>query len=93
VVSRIAAKLANGQVRPVVGPTGAIAFIGITDQERDDVTDACIFRRVMATGSALAKLAIQRAEQLAGRSVNRQAVALGHHAHEHGGHLHWHDHK
>jgi hypothetical protein len=45
----------------------------------------------MATGSAMAKTAIARAEALAGRSVNRQAVAQGHHSHDGG--ATWHQHK
>lgn len=94
VVARLAAGLMGKRIKPIIGPTGAIAFQGLTDAERDGVTDNCIFRRLMATGPALAKQEIARAEQLAGRSVNRQAVAHGHHAHSdgHGG-LTWHTHK
>jgi hypothetical protein len=91
VVAKVGAKLASGQVRVKVGPTGAVALEGITDQERDDVTDACIYRRIMASGTALAKMAFQRAEQLAGRTVNRQSLAHGHHSHDGG--VTWHDHK
>ena len=87
-LARLSADLVAGRVKPVIGPTGAIAFQGWTDRAR--VSDGCAFRLTMATGSALAKQAIAKAELLAGRSVNRQAVAAGHHAHEHGGHLHWH---
>ena len=68
--------------------TGAIAFSGMTDSEKDGCTDACIYRRIMATGTVVAKLAIARAEQLAGRAVNKQALANGHHSHD-GGHT-WH---
>lgn len=84
IVAKVVAKLTTGAVKPKVGPTGGVAFLGITDAERDGVTDACIYRRVMATGSASAKLALQRAEQLAGRSVDRQALAHGHHSHDGG---------
>jgi hypothetical protein len=38
----------------------------------------------MATGSALAKQAIARAEQLAGRTVDRAALTAGHHSHDGG---------
>lgn len=94
VATKVAAKLVSGLVKVKIGPTGGIAFVGLTDEERDGVTDSCMFRRIMATGTATAKLAIQRAEQLSGRSINKQAIAHGHHAHadEHGN-LHWHDHK
>jgi hypothetical protein len=71
--------------------TGAVAFNGMTDSEKDGVTDACAYRRIMATGSALARAAVAQAELVAGRSINKQAVAQGVHSHD-GGHT-WHDHK
>jgi hypothetical protein len=64
--------------------TGAIAFDGMTDSEKDGCTDACIYRRIMATGTALAKAAIARAELVAGRGVNKQALAHGVHSHDGG---------
>lgn len=88
-VAALDKNLTTGRVRPVVDrSTGAIAFQGLTEGDRDGVTDACAYRRIMATGSEQAKLAIARAEQLAGRTVNRQALAQGVHSHD-GGH-HWH---
>lgn len=84
VVDRVVRALSMGKVTAKVGPTGGIAFLGVTDAERDGVTDACMYRRVMATGSALAKAAIQRAEMLSGRAVDKQAVAHGHHSHDGG---------
>jgi hypothetical protein len=93
VVARISTALASGKVKTVIGPTGGVAFTGLSDEERDGVTDACAYRRVMATGSALAKAAIAKAEALSGRSINKQSVAHGHHAHEIDGKLLWHDHK
>jgi len=75
----------KNKVRVVVDKrTGAVAFSGMTDAERGGVSDACTYRVIMATGSALAKQAIARAEQLAGRTVNRQALAAGHHSHDGG---------
>ena len=44
-----------------------MAFVGLSDDERARVTDACAYRRIMSTGSALARAAIARAEQ-AGRT-------------------------
>lgn len=82
--------LATGKVKAKVGPQGAIAFDGLSNAERNRATDACIYRRVMASGSALAKMAIAKAEQLAGVSVNRQTVASGVHSHD-GGKT-WHGH-
>src|SRR5262245_17550611 len=90
-VERISKKLANGTAKPVVSKQGAIAFTGLTSEERDGVTDACAYRQIMVHGSALAKAAIQRAEQIAGVSVNKQVIGQGVHSHD-GGHT-WHDHK
>lgn len=87
-VATIGAGLANGRIKARVGPQGGIAFVGVTDDERDGVTDACAYRRLMVSGSALAKAAIARAEQIAGRTVDRQALAHGVHSHDGGGHWH-----
>ena len=38
----------------------------------------------MSSGSALARAAVARAEQLAGRQVDRRAVAVGAHSHDGG---------
>lgn len=78
-----------GQVRVKIGPQGAVAFAAWSDVERDGVTDACAFRQIMATGSALARAKIAQAEQLAGRSVSRSVV--GHGVHSHDGGKTWHD--
>jgi len=88
VASTAAAGIAAGRVRAKVGPQGAIAFIGLTDEERDGVTDACLFRRLLASGSASAMQAIARAEALAGRSIDRQVMATGVHSHDGGAHWH-----
>ena len=82
-VERLAKALASGRARAVVGPQGAITFTGDGANVLGDarVSDACAFRRVMSTGSALARMAITKAEQLAGRSVDRKVVAAGIHSH------------
>lgn len=90
-VAKIAEGLTTGRIKVKIGPQGAVAFAGIADEERDGVTDACAYRRLMATGSATAKAAIARAEQLAGRSIDRRSLAHGHHSHDGG--ATWHDHK
>lgn len=90
VVYDVNSLVATGRVRPVVDRrTGAIAFDGLDENIRDGVTDACMYRRLMATGSSLTKAAIQRAEQIAGRSVDRKVIANGVHSHD-GGKT-WHD--
>lgn len=83
-VERIIKELTSGRAKVRVGPQGAVAFDGLTAEVRDGVTDACAYRRIMASGSSLAKAAIARAEQLAGRAVNKQAVAQGVHSHDGG---------
>lgn len=83
--------LARGLVTPKIGPQGAILFQGWGEADRGRVTDACAYRRLMATGGSLAKAAIARAEQMAGRSVSKQAVAVGAHSHDNG--ETWHSHK
>jgi len=90
-VARVQAALVAGRVTLRVGPTGGAAFIGVTAEERNDVTDACMYRRIMATGSALAKAKIAAAEALQGRSVSKQAIGQGHHSHDSG--RSWHTHK
>lgn len=91
VIERLKKGLLNGSVKPVVGPQGAIAFQGLSDGAREGVTDACAYRRLMATGSPLALQAIQRAEMLAGRKIDQKQVAVG--AHSHDGGATWHSHK
>jgi hypothetical protein len=87
-VTRLNRLIIAGRVKPIVGPRGAIAFQGWSDEDRSAVTDASAFRMLTITGSALAKAAIARAEQLAGRSVDRRVIAHGVHSHD-GGHT-WH---
>lgn len=84
VVATLSSAIVAGRVKVKIGPQGAIAFDGLTEVERDGVTDACAYRRLMVEGSALAKTAVQRAETLSGRTVNRQALAHGHHSHDGG---------
>jgi hypothetical protein len=93
VVARLSQGLLSGAVKVKIGPQGAIAFQGLSETERDGVTDACAYRRLMSTGSALAIQAIARAEQLAGRSIDKRVVASGIHSHDggitfHGSHKH-----
>lgn len=90
-VARLAQGLITGRIKPRIGPTGGIVFPELSETERDGVTDVCAYRRLMAEGPALAKAAIARAEQLSGRSVNREALAHGHHSHDGG--ATWHHHK
>jgi hypothetical protein len=90
-LARLESLLASRAVKPVVGPQGAIAFDGWTEADKGRVSDACAYRLLMSGGGTLAKTAIARAEAMAGRSVNKQAVAVG--AHSHDGGATWHSHK
>lgn len=91
---KIAQLVANGFAKVKISPQGAIAFDGIPDADRDGVTDACAYRRLLATGSALALAKIAQAEMLAGRAVDKRVIGQGVHAHSDGkGGLIWHDHK
>ena len=90
-MERLAAALVAGRVQVKIGPTGAPVFTGWEEQSRDGVTDLCAYRRIMASGSVSAKMAIAKAEQMAGRVVNKAAVAAGHHSHDGG--ATWHTHK
>jgi len=90
-VMRLSEGLVAGRIKTIVGLQGAIAFEGFSAEDRDGITDACAYRLLMISGSSLAKAAIARAEQLAGRSVDRRVIARG--AHSHDGGRTWHDHE
>lgn len=85
---RIDKLLASRRIKMKVGPQGAVVFTGLTDTDRDGMTDACIYRMITRSGSAAAKMAISRAEQLAGRNVDRKVVAHGVHSHDGGASWH-----
>lgn len=88
-VKRLAEGLVTGKYRAKVGPKGGITFTGFEGLDRDGVTDACVYRRLLVSGSQLALAKIKQAELLAGRTVDKQALAQGHHSHD-GGQT-WHD--
>jgi len=91
-VARLDALIRAKAVEVVVDKaTGAVAFRGWTVNERDRVSDACAYRRLLATGSNALREALVRAEAIAGRAVDPIAVGRGAHSHD-GGHT-WHDHK
>lgn len=87
-IEKLDRSLLRRQVKVTVGPQGAIAFVGWPDADRDGITDACAYRRIMVMGSALARQEIARAEQLSGRSVDRRVVAQGVHSHDGGSSWH-----
>jgi len=82
---RIDKLLALGSAKVKVDKrTGGVVFVGIPDDVRDGLTDACVYRRIMSSGSHKAKQAIMQAERLAGRAVDKKAVATGLHSHDGG---------
>src|SRR5262245_56584481 len=83
-VERLQTAIASGRVKIKIGPQGAFALEGWDETSRDGITDACAYRRIMATGSAMSKMLIAKAEQMAGRTVNKEAVAQGTHSHDGG---------
>jgi uncharacterized phage protein gp47/JayE len=88
VIENLDRLLASGSVKVAIGPQGAVAFSGLNAEERDGVTDACAYRRIMTSGSALAKAKIARAELMSGRTIDRQKIAQGWHTHDG---KHWHE--
>ena len=90
VVSRLDQMLAAGKVRTKISREGAVAFEGVSAEDRDGVTDACVYRRILATGSALARAALEKAEMLAGRKIDKKVVGSGLHSHDGG--KSWHHH-
>jgi hypothetical protein len=61
-----------------------VTFEGWQEADRGRVSDACAYRLLMSGGGSLAKAALVRAEQMAGRSVSKEAVAIGLHSHDGG---------
>jgi len=87
--------LQKGSISLVIGNQGAVAFQGWTPATRGGLTDACAFRTLQANGSWALKSALNRAEAMAGRKVDMNAVSAGVHSHDGGrtwgpGHGHHH---
>lgn len=81
VVDRIQKGLVNGSMKLRLAANGAPAFDGIADRDKNGVTDACIYRRIMATGSALAKAKLAAAQALLGK---QPVTTNGTHSHDGG---------
>lgn len=83
-ISEIDQLLAVGRATIVVGFQGAIAFQGIPDSVRDDVSDECVYRELQMSGSVAYKMALAQAEMLAGRAVDQAQMNMGTHSHDGG---------
>jgi len=81
-LKRLEASLQSGKVRVGIAPNGAVVFTGW--QDRDDVTDVCAFRTLTASNSWALRQAVARAEAVAGKRVNVNAMAAGWHSHNNG---------
>jgi hypothetical protein len=84
VITTVEQGLARGRIKAVVSKKGGVAFDGLTVAERDDVTDACVYRAIMRTGGALARHMLAKAEMQAGVRIDQKVVAGGHHSHDGG---------
>ena len=82
VIETVVKGLLNGRIKAKVSAKGGFALEGLTAAERNDVTDACVYRRLMATGSPLVKQQLAKAEMFAGKKV--QIHGAGHHSHDGG---------
>ena len=91
VVEKASKLLVSGKAKAIINASGAVAFDGLSEKDRDGVTDNCLYRRLMSSGSALVLQQIAKAEMLAGRKVDRAVVNSG--AHSHDGGKTWHNHK
>ncbi len=90
-VVRLAQGLAAGRITLVIDPvTGAPAFAGWDTTSRDGITDACAFRTIARTGSPMFIELVRKAQALAGRGIDKQAMAQGIHSHDGG--ATWHKH-
>jgi hypothetical protein len=88
-LAELVKQLVAGTATAVIGPDGSIAFDGWT--ERSDLTDACAYRVLLERDDWEMKQAIARAETMAGRALNVNAINGGTHSHDggrtwHGGH-------
>lgn len=81
-LKRLEASLTSGRVRIAIGPTGAIAFQGWTDNDR--IGDTCATRSLMATNSWAFRQALMKAEGASGRKMNQKAILAGVHSHDGG---------
>jgi hypothetical protein len=84
VKNKVMAGLLQKTVKVVVSPTGAVVFNGITEAEKQGVTDACIYRHIMVAGAATVKAEIARQAMLQGRQIKMDTVNAGTHSHDGG---------
>ena len=81
---RLESLISAGTVKPIIGRTGGVAFKNWTAQDRAGVSDVCAYRALTRRGSSALRMAMIRAEAMAGRTPDRQAIAAGLHSHDGG---------
>lgn len=74
VTETVSKALVAGTVRLQVSARGGIEFSGLGAGLRDGLSDEVIYRNILVNGSASAKAAIARAEQMSGRRVDPKIV-------------------
>lgn len=75
-------RLQSGDASVVIGREGGLAFKGW--EGRRGMADVCAYRLLKIENSFAMQQAIHKAELLAGRKLNEQAVASGLHSHDDG---------
>jgi hypothetical protein len=85
-IGRLDRALDGGTVKVVIGSAGAVAFKGLWRNE--GVSDLCAYRALLASNSPALRRAVMRAEVIAGRAINPQAIAAGTHSHDSGASWH-----
>lgn len=83
-LERLEKALTMGEVTVRLSPEGSVAFNGWDAANRRGLSDLCAYRRLSSRGSSSLRFATARAEALAGRSVDENAVAAGVHSHDGG---------
>ena len=81
-VDRLNKALEAGTVKVKVGPSRAITFVG--SWQRDGISDTCAYRKLTIAGSSALRMAVARAEALAGVKIDPKAIAAGEHSHDGG---------
>lgn len=81
-LARLEAALDSGTVKVKVGPQGAVVFLGW--ENRDGMTDGCALRKLQTQGSPALRMALAKAEAMAGRPMSRAVVNAGVHSHDGG---------
>lgn len=81
---RLEVGLTSLKVSVAISPTGAVAFKGWTQEDRDSVTDVCAYRALSNMRSAALAKAVRTAELVYGRKVDAAQVMAGVHSHDGG---------